>query len=580
MTSHRIHILFRALGAVLVILAGGWTMDLFSPAPAEACGGFFCSQVPIEQSGETIIFGVDKEEGKVTATIQINYQGEAKDFAWVIPVMSQPVISLAPQAMFQNIRWQTDPQYNLNWDLEDGGCWWDYPMSAGGDAERAFDDGDGVQVLDSQEVGPYETATLKSESAEELHTWLGENGFDQPDSTIPLIQHYLDQGMFFVAMKLKQDATAGDIQPVTLAMDEDAPCVPLVLTQVAATPDMPVLVYVLGTMRSIPTNWFHVTINEKKIDWFNYGSNYESVVTQAIDEAGGHGFVTEYAGTSDFLAGTLWWEGRFNLDKLLGKSSPESFLMELLNQGFPRDSQMQGLIKKHVPKPDAKDLPDQCQSDQEFYTWNFEYCLGFMDEDWTFDPAAFVADIDERIVGAFQEGQAIFDKFPYLTRLYTTVSPDEMTRDPFFAFNPELEDVSNIHTATATGDCVEDGSGTIENVVLTLPSGATVAIEGVIQWGWGGSDGALAGAADEPAASKIELLSESGPGHSISPSHTSTIDGRLDSEDPSIVLADIEAGMYPPKEASLIPGCQGGGSTPPYGLALLSLLALVFIRRR
>ena len=75
-------------------------MQLFNAPEAKACGGFFCSQVPIEQSGETIIFGVDKEESKVTATIQINYQGEAKDFAWVIPVMSAPEISLAGNLLF------------------------------------------------------------------------------------------------------------------------------------------------------------------------------------------------------------------------------------------------------------------------------------------------------------------------------------------------------------------------------------------------------------------------------------------------------------------------------------------------
>ena len=568
----------RALGALMIVAAVGATMQLFTPPPAQACGGFFCSQVPIEQSGETIIFGVDQDEAKVTATIQINYQGEAKDFAWVIPVMSVPEISLAPQAMFQNIRWQTDPQYYLNWDLGDNGCWWDYPMAAGNvDQESA--DFDGVEVVDEQEVGPYETVTLASESAEELHAWLDANEFDQPESAIPLIQHYLDEGMFFVAMKLKQDADAGDIQPVTLKMDEDAPCVPLVLTQVAATPDMPVLAYILGDVRAIPTNWFHVEINEKKIDWLNYGQNYEDVLTMAIDEAAGHGFVTEYAGSSDFLSKSLWWEGRFDTDQLLTKTTPESFLMELLGQGFPRDAQMQGLIKKHIPKPDESELPEDCKTDQAFYTWNLEMCLQYMEEGWTFDAAAFVADLEERVIGALQEGQAIFDAHSYLTRLKTTVSPDEMTRDPFFAFNPELGDVSNIHQATGTGTCDQE-SGTISNVVITLENGETITIEGEVPL-WGG---ALAEdyAADEPAASKIELLSESGPGQPVARSRAGEVDQRLDTEDPSIVASDLEAGVHdetPSGSGGGSSGCQGGGA-PPFGFALLALFALVFIRRR
>jgi hypothetical protein len=571
--------IWRALGAILVVTAVGWTMQLFATPAAQACGGFFCSQVPIEQSGETIIFGVDKEEAKVTATIQINYQGEAKDFAWVIPVMSAPEISLAPQAMFQNIRSQTNPQFYLDWDDSEGGCWWDYAMEADAGVPSSAGGG-GVEVIDEQEVGPYQTATLKSESAEELHAWLDENDFDQPESAIPLIQHYLDQGMFFVAMKLKQDADAGDIQPVTLKMDEDAPCVPLVLTQVAATPDMPVLTYVMGDMRAIPTNWFHVEVNEKKIDWINYGQNYEEVLTMAIDEAAGHGFVTEYAGSSEFLEKSLWWEGRFDVDKLATKTSAEAFLMELLSQGFPRDSQMQGLIKKHIPKPD--DVPQGCETDQEFYTWNLEECLQHMPEGWTFDPAAFVADLEERVIGALQEAQAIFDQHGYLTRLKTTVSPDEMTRDPFFAFNPELEDVSNIHQASATGDCDTD-NGTISNVVITLENGESITIEGEVQM-WGG---ALPEdyAADEPAASKIELMGETGQGQEVARSRTGEVDSRLDTEDPSIIQSDLEAGVH--DETPTVStgggggggGCQGGSSSVPF-MSVLALLALAITRRR
>jgi hypothetical protein len=571
--------IWRTLGAILVVTAVGWTMQLFSTPAAQACGGFFCSQVPIEQSGETIIFGVDKEESKVTATIQINYQGEAKDFAWVIPVMSAPEISLAPQAMFQNIRWQTNPQFYLNWDNSDGQCFWAQPeLSSGGQESEPTKDS--VEVIDEQEVGPYQTVTLASESAEELHAWLDENDFDQPESAIPLIQHYLDQGMFFVAMKLKQDASAGDIQPVTLKMDEDAPCVPLVLTQVAASPDMPVLAYVMGDMRAIPTNWFHVEINEKKIDWLNNGQNYDEVLTMAIDEAAGHGFVTEYAGSSEFLAKSLWWEGRFNVENLLTKTHPESFLMELLNQGFPRDAQMQGLIKKHIPKPD--DLPDNCQSDQEFYTWNLEECLQHMPEGWTFDPAAFVADLEERVIGALQEAQAIFDQHGYLTRLKTTVSPDEMTRDPFFAFNPELEDVSNIHQATATGDC-DGNDGVISNVVITLENGESITIEGEVQM-WGG---ALTEdyAADEPAASKIELMGETGQGQEVARSRAGEVDSRLDTEDPSLVQSDLEAGVH--DETPTVSsgsgsgggGCQGGPSSLPV-ISLLACLALAIMRRK
>jgi hypothetical protein len=41
--------------------------------------------------------------------------------------------------------------------------------------------------------------------------------------------------------------------------------------------------------------------------------------------------------------------------------------------------------------------------------------------------------------------QALLRQYPYLTRVYTVISPEEMTVDPVFKFNPALPDISNQH---------------------------------------------------------------------------------------------------------------------------------------
>src|SRR5512146_2187102 len=64
---------------------------------AEACGGFFCSQIPVTQAGEHLLFSVDQDsEGNsiVTAQIQIQYTGSAADFAWVLPLADVPELSV------------------------------------------------------------------------------------------------------------------------------------------------------------------------------------------------------------------------------------------------------------------------------------------------------------------------------------------------------------------------------------------------------------------------------------------------------------------------------------------------------
>ena len=154
---------------------------------AQACGGFFCSQVPIDQVGEQIIFGV--EEDTVSATIMIQYAGEASDFAWVVPVASQPEVSLGAWEMFNSLGWSTAPNYYLQWDYENTECGWMFatPEADGGDLSAGGGNGGGVEVVDQDEVGPYDYAVLKSEDAEALWTWLSDNGFDQPEESVTLI---------------------------------------------------------------------------------------------------------------------------------------------------------------------------------------------------------------------------------------------------------------------------------------------------------------------------------------------------------------------------------------------------------
>jgi len=82
----------------------------------------------------------------------------------------------------------------------------------------------------------------------------------------------------------------------------------------------------------------HVTVNEKKIDWINRGSNYDDVVTQAVHEAAGHAFVTKYAGPSSILDNLVYRDGQYNLERLRTLEDPGAFVDELMLQGFPRDA--------------------------------------------------------------------------------------------------------------------------------------------------------------------------------------------------------------------------------------------------
>jgi len=63
----------------------------------------------------------------------------------------------------------------------------------------------------------------------------------------------------------------------------------------------------------------------------------------------------------------------------------------------------------------------------------------------------------------------LHERFPYVTRLNTVISPEEMTVDPVFAYDPNAKDVSNIHDLsdmTGLYDCERNGASNGGGVVL------------------------------------------------------------------------------------------------------------------
>ena len=150
-------------------------------------------------------------------------------------------------------------------------------------------------------VGPFDAAVIKSDDSTELKKWLTDNGYVISDAAAGLIDVYVRENKYFVALKLLNGVGVRSIQPIVLTFRGTEACVPLRLTAIAANPDMPVLVWVLSDKRVAPRGYYEIKIDEARIDWLRSGSNYfgpQGLVSLAANEAGGNAFVTEYAGVS------------------------------------------------------------------------------------------------------------------------------------------------------------------------------------------------------------------------------------------------------------------------------------------
>lgn len=467
-----------ALGAGLALVA--------APAPAAACGGFFCQRTPMNQAGENILFA-SEADGSMTAYVQIFYSGEADQFAWILPLPSVPDLDVGVDALFEQLGSATSPQFTTEWVTHGTcraypSCWDDYyadydrsPSAGVSDAAAvAADAGAGVTVVLREAVGPYDAVVLSGGTAQELQAWLADNGYQIPPASIPLMEDYVAAGHVFVAIRLLADRSTTEIQPLVLHYTEGEPCVPLRLTAIATVPDMPITAYFLARARAVPNNY---SLVEPALDdeglWL-YTRSYSEVLSEAVDEVGGRAFATEFSGAPP----AVYLELPSVLD-LATETSPRAFMQALVSRGFAGDPQILALLGRHMPPPGAEDATSYYNCLTQ--TW----CSG---PEGTLDAPALVAAIEETIVTPRRTAQALLGRFPTLTRLSTTMDAAEMTVDPTFRFDEGLDPVSNVHTATMHVDC---GPAYFEWSAprrLALPSGREVVVDPGVPYG--GSDAA------------------------------------------------------------------------------------------
>jgi len=105
------------------------------------------------------------------------------------------------------------------------------------------------------------------------------------------------------------------------------------------------------------------------------------------------------------------------------------------------------------------------------------FCLETLAPAAISDPVALTAELKEKVFDPSVEAQTFVDRFDYLTRLYAEMSPEHMTKDPFFAFDPDLPDVSNNRTAEGVPVCGDDTMDV--EMEITVDDDSTIRIPAV-----------------------------------------------------------------------------------------------------
>jgi len=578
------------------------TYALAVPRAATACGGCFSpppqgstSQL-IVQSAERVLFGRDDATGETIVWVEIKYSGLAKDFGWVLPLEKKPGVGVGTSYVFDRLDNRMAPVYRTKSDptqescasrsVSSGGigCGGASSDSAGASAAKYYEPGpgdrrkgDGPKVLEHSQAGPYDyyiiVAGESPDAAGDLYAWLTKNGWDIPGGAKPVVADHVKKGDVFLALKLLPDAAVSEIKPVALTMQGADPCVPLRLTAIAAQDDMTVVVTLAGPGRAVPKTYLHVVPNPLRVDWVGGAQNYQSLLSEAIDAAQGRAFVTEFAGPAAPLGLPEAATMDATLSAIEKTKTLGAALLAMQAASFPLASDVAAILAKWGPEAGKKDPA----------AWYASYASGRQQitSSFAIDGAMLAADLRAEFVEPVKQAHGLMLKAKTASRLVMRISPAEMTKDPIFAFNPSLPDVSNVHEATLNNVC---RSGYFPADALRLKIDALGS--------WIVSDKPTAGVDPRfktaPAALRVELLDEMGPAIALDPTDVPLVDSAIAMAKPGgpslpagFTLKASPAAWKPPPSDPPPPlavadsaNCDARGNERDAPLGIYALLAL------
>ena len=544
------------------------------PAHAYACGGCFSPPSPVidqtvVQNAERVLFLRDPLTNLSTVWVEVRYQGLAKDFGWVLPVPKLPTVGVGTTAVLDALDAQMAMRYAVKTlpaenchDPYDGcvdghGV---YPTAGGADASSSFDSksadaggggGPNVEILSQGTTGPYDYVVVKGSDAQVLYDWLTGHGYAMPDKAKPIIQSHIDQGNVFVAVHLSNGQGVEAIRPIALTMPDAEPCVPLRLTSIASADELNVVVTIAGPGRAVPKNHLAVELNPLRMDLQPHPGttvpcatseapnvkcgrpiNFDQVEAGAMDEAGGRAFVTEssllsadvklagYVSAAEMadlaavtnlanLAAVLatgTWQGKINADLA---DALEPVLQ--LAKSFPTQTPLQTLADLRACQQSWSAMGQPVCNLPGGVTMS-EASLQAV----AVDGKAAAQALQEKIAKPIEDVAKLLALSARVTRLAMRISPNEMDRDPVFAFNPTLPTVPADRPVTYNMVCSD---GWLPQAFSPNGDKVRFSIDGLGTWVM-----EIAGTLpqdprfkDAPLALTVQVLEESGAPVEIAP---------------------------------------------------------------
>lgn len=151
-----------------------------------------------ERSQEAIIIFQSSAQGDAVEDLilKITVEGEADNFAWIVPFPNQPQTKKADPVLFQQLFDYV--QYRLRFKKSDSA------KRGGKFAGGGFMAGDAVDVLSREVVGSYDVAMVRENTPGTLNRWLEQQGYQPIPDGEDVIEFYRKKAYVFACIKISE----------------------------------------------------------------------------------------------------------------------------------------------------------------------------------------------------------------------------------------------------------------------------------------------------------------------------------------------------------------------------------------
>ncbi len=237
--------------------------------PALAFCGFYVAKADSDLYNQASQVIIAKDGQRTVLTMSNDYQGEAKDFAMVVPVpvvLKEEQVHVNEAKILKRLDDFSAPRLVEYFDSNP--CQRHRVLrenTAGSSAipspqadRRQFKTELGVTVEEEFSVGEYDIVILSAKESDGLETWLIQNGYKIPTGAKTLLQPYIKQKLkFFVAkVNLEEYDNQGfeKLRPISIAYESPKFMLPIRLGMMNAQGDQDLIVYLLSPKGQVELN--------------------------------------------------------------------------------------------------------------------------------------------------------------------------------------------------------------------------------------------------------------------------------------------------------------------------------------